>query len=172
MGDDGQQGGADAVAAEEPSQAESGSPSRKGSAEKPAEDQNRLSFDTDGEPSAGDQGRRGSSSSVRAPSSGGNDAVGSLHEEGEGTGSAGVLRKASVVPTGEGEDEGYKQVVEWVKEHLVLPGFVPDKHWREEHDEVCMLSRPCVVQAVNLQPPLKPCTEYVDGAESTGTHAG
>lgn len=36
----------------------------------------------------------------------------------------------------EGEKESYKEVVAWVKEHLVLPEFVPDKHWREEHDEV------------------------------------
>lgn len=137
MGDAGEQGGADAATSEEPEEVErSGSLSRKGSAATPAVVQNRLSADTDGDLSAGDQGRKGSSSSVRAPSSGGNDSVGSLHEDGEGTGSAGVLRKASVVPAVEGEDEGHKKVVEWVKEHLVLPEFVPEKHWREEHDEV------------------------------------
>lgn len=139
MGDAGEQGGADAATTEEsPSEVgRSGSLSRKGSAGTPAVEQSRVSAGNDADLSAGDQGRRVSSSSVRAPSSGGNDSVGSLQEDGEGTGSmAGVLRKASVAPAVEGEGEGHKKVVGWVKEHLVLPEFVPEKHWREEHDEV------------------------------------
>eukprot|EP00752_Nemacystus_decipiens_P009956 g8879.t1 len=139
MGDAGEQGGADAATTEEISEVErSGSVSRKGSGAPPAVDQSRLSADTDVDLSTGDHRLRGSSSSVRAPSSGGNDSVGSLHEDAEGTGSAGMLRKVSVVPTVEGEDEGYKKVAEWVKEHLVLPEFAPEKHWCEEHDEVVM----------------------------------
>lgn len=138
MGDASEQGGADAATTDEPlSQVDSGSPSRKGSAASPAVDPGDLSADNDGDLSAGNQVRRVSSSSIRAPSSGGNDSVGSLPEDGQGTGSTtGALRKASVVPNVEGEDEGYKKVVGWVKEHLVLPEFVPEKHWREEHDEV------------------------------------
>lgn len=148
MGDTGEQGGADAATAEQPSEVKrSGSLSRKGSAASPALDQSPLSADNDGDLSTGDQGRRVSASG-RAPSSGGNDSVGSLHEDGDGTGtgtgSAGVLRKASVVPSVEGEDEGYKKVVEWVKDHIVLPEFSAEKHWREEHDEVS-----CSVQALS-----------------------
>lgn len=139
MGDVGEQGGADAATTEEPSEVEI-SGSRKGSATTPAVGQSHLSADNDGDLSAGDQGRRGSSSSGRAPSSGGNDSIGSLHEDGEGPGSA-VLRKASAVPAVEGEDVRYKKVAEWVKEHLVLPGFVPENHWREEHDEVSCVIR-------------------------------
>lgn len=137
MGDTGEQGGADAAITEEPPEVErSGSHSRKGSAATPAVDQSPHPADDDGDLSIGDQGRRVSSLSGRAPSSGGNDSVGSLHEDGEGTGSGGVLPKASVESAVEGENEGYTKVVEWVKEHLVLPEFVPEKHWREEHDEV------------------------------------
>lgn len=154
MGDAGEQSGADPATSEEPPSevGRSGSLSRKESGAKPAIDQSLLSADNDGDLSAGDQGRRVSSSSARAPSSGGNDSVGSLHEDREGTGStAGVLRKASVAPAVEVEDEGYKKVAGWVKEHLVLPEFVPEKHWREEHDEVSCPGSPSAT-AKFLQP--------------------
>ncbi|CAM9613875.1 unnamed protein product [Scytosiphon promiscuus] len=90
-------------------------------------------------------GRR--SSSLKAPSSGGNDSMGSLHasgaaeetaslasirRKGSDTGSLGTTAGAAV----EGEKESYKEVVEWMKEHLVLPDFAPGRHWREEHDEI------------------------------------
>lgn len=68
--------------------------------------------------------------------------MGSLHEDDaaeEGTSTAGDIRNLSVVSTTDGGEETYREVVGWVKKHLVLPDFVPEKHWREEHDEV---SRP------------------------------
>lgn len=141
MSDGGGQGGADTAAAEaSPSEAGSAkSLSRKASAVNPTADHKHLSADDEGDISAVEQGRRGSTSSVQAPSSGGNDSTGSLHGDGaaEETGSvAGSSRKASVAPAVESEKEGYMDVVAWVKEHLVLPEFVPEKHWLEEHDEV------------------------------------
>lgn len=141
MSDVGGQGGADTAAAEAaPSEAGSNkSISRKGSAVTPAVDQKQLSADNDGDLSAGEQGRRGSTSSVQAPSSGGNDSMGSLHGEGavdEAGSAAGGSRKVSVAVAVESEEEGFRDVVAWVKEHLVLPEFVPEKHWRQEHEEV------------------------------------
>lgn len=134
-------GGVEAAAVEAPPSevGSSGSLSRKGSTAAPAGTQRRLSANPDGENAAGEQGRRISASSVKAPSSGGNDSMGSLHEDGaaeEAGPTAGDIRNLSVVSTTEGGEESYREVAGWVKEHLVLPEFVPEKHWREEHDEV------------------------------------
>ena len=49
-------------------------------------------------------------------------------------GDAGVTAAAAVAA--DGKEGGYQEVVAWVKEHLVLPEFVPEQHWREEHNEV------------------------------------
>lgn len=139
MSDGGGQRGADTAVAAAPSEEGSTkSLSRNGSAVAPAADQKHLSADNEGDLSVGEQGRRGSTSSVQAPSSGGNDSTGSLHGDGiaQETGSAaGSSRKVSVALAVENEKEGYRDVVAWVKEHLVLPEFVPEKHWLEEHDE-------------------------------------
>lgn len=40
----------------------------------------------------------------------------------------------------DGREVGYQEVVAWVKEHLVLPDFVPEQHWHEEHNEVSRLT--------------------------------
>lgn len=137
-------GGVDAAAVETPPSevGSSGSLSRKGSAATPAGDQSRLSGDPAGVNSAGEQGRRTSSSSAKAPSSGGNDSMGSLHEDEaaeEGASTSGDIRNLSVISTIDAGEETYSDVVGWIRKHLVLPDFVPEKHWRDEHDEV---SRP------------------------------
>lgn len=130
-----------AVAEAAPSEAGSNkSLPRKGSGATPTTDQKYPLADNEGDISAGEQGRRGSTSSIQAPSSGGNDSMGSLHGDGvaeEAGSAAGSSRKGSVVPAVESENESFRDVVTWVKEHLVLPEFVPDKHWLDEHEEVC-----------------------------------
>lgn len=157
MSDGGGQRGVDTTAAEAaPSEAGSNkSLSRNGSAVASAADQKHLSADNEGDLSVGEQGRRGSTSSVQAPSSGGNDSTGSLHGGGtaQETGSAaGSSRKVSVAPALENEKDGYRDVVAWVKEHLVLPEFVPEKHWLEEHDEVRIAHRRYRVDVTNITP--------------------
>lgn len=92
--------------------------------------------------SAGQPSRR--RSSAAAPSSGGNDSMGSFHGEGaddtvESAAGGSVVKGGSESVPGAvvaGDEVRYLEVVAWIKEHLVLPGFVQEKHWREEHDQV------------------------------------
>lgn len=153
MSDLGGQGRADAEDLAPTEAANNGSASRRGSAASVAADPKQPSADNDADLLA--EQRRESTASFAAPSSGGNDSMGSLPRDGEiggASSTAGALRKESsaslaAVAVVEGEAEGYMDVVAWVKEHLVLPEFAPVKHWRQQHDKVsqsCMYTLRCL----------------------------
>lgn len=126
----------------------SGSPrgtSQRGSATATTADQ-QLSTGDNEVSNSGEQQPRKRTSFLMVPSSGGVDSVGSLNANGAedeggslGGGTAGresLESGVGGVSTVESEEVGYLEVVAWIKEHLVLPEFVPEKHWRGEHNEV------------------------------------
>lgn len=79
-----------------------------------------------------------------APSSGGNDSTSMASLEGtalgEDGGMSGNVGNGGSERGGEsaaGEEtgaQGHEEVIAWIKEHLVLPEFVPEKHWRADNE--------------------------------------
>lgn len=82
-------------------------------------------------------------STLVAPPFGSNGAM--KPSEGEGAVQRVVTaRRDSNMPNDEGngtkseaqEAAGYHEIIAWMKDHLVLPGFVLKNHWTDDHDEV------------------------------------
>lgn len=82
--------------------------------------------------------------SLMAPSSGGNDSTSmaslegaALGEDGRVSGNGGNGGSERGGESAAGEEtgaQGHEEVIAWVKEHLVLPEFVPEKHWRADNE--------------------------------------
>lgn len=117
--------------------------SRRGSAASTAAADQKLSVENDSD-AYGEQHFRRRSSLLVPLAGGNNDGLGSTSGDGAtgGTdghggseGDGGVTAAVSSAAVDD-KEAGYQEVVAWVKEHLVLPDFVPEQHWREEHNEV------------------------------------
>lgn len=65
---------------------------------------------------------------------GGSQEGGLRVDEGEGNGTGAISSKDMDVL-------GSQEVVTWIKAHVVLPGFSPERHWRDDHDEVDLCRR-------------------------------
>lgn len=131
--------------------------------------------------------RKANRTSLVAPSSGGDDSINAdsdRDEEGDGgEGGEGTERTVSGDPEEGGgfrveegdasgtrvtvsEDvaaQGYQEVIAWVRHHLVLPRFSPERHWREVHNEVsggyeCLVCPATTFQDDNFPAQLFGCT--------------
>lgn len=82
--------------------------------------------------------------SLMAPSSGGNDSASMASLEGTALGEGGGVsvnggnggseRGGESAAGEETGAQGHEDVIAWIKEHLVLPEFVPEKHWRADNE--------------------------------------
>lgn len=119
---------------------------RRSSLVAPSSGSNHDMDSSDGDGAAEERGTGGGGGGGAESVSGGTTAGGLRGEEGGGTGGGGGSNSEDIGVS------GYQEVVTWIKDHLVLPGFAPERHWQETHDEVScyrtVKRRQCMVKDV------------------------